>query len=123
MSVNFHIKTKNNLDLTPEITSQIHSKLDVIEKFLSPSGDQEVLAEVEIGLRSQHHKKGDVYLAEVNVSCDGKMYRARTHSSSVESALDDLKDEISKVIKRKKGKRVDVRRTGERLVKKLLRRK
>lgn len=122
MAINFQIKTKN-LDLTPDITNQIHSKLEVIEKFLSPSDNQKVLAEVDIGLRSQHHKKGNVYRAEVNVSCDGKIYRAVTKAISIESALDELKDEIGRVIRRKREKNKDIRRAGARLIKKILRRK
>lgn len=122
MAINFHIKTKD-LDLTPEITSQVHEKLGVIEKFLAPSGDQKVLAEIEIGLRSKHHQKGDVYRAEANVTCDGDMFRASTNASSISAALDELKDEIGKTIRRKKGKGFDLRRSGARLIKNILRRK
>lgn len=121
MGVNFHIKTKD-LDLTPEVNSQVHEKLGVIEKYLEAKGDKEVLVEVEIGLRSKHHKKGDVYRAEVNVSSDGEFYRAVSKRSSIAEALDDLKDEIGKVIRRKEGRKDSLFRKGGRLIKNLLRR-
>ncbi len=120
MTINFHIKT-TNLDLTPDVSSQVHDKLSVIEKYLSAE-DKEVLAEVEIGLISNRHKKGDVYRAEINVSSDGNLYRSVSKKSSVSEVLDDLNDQIGKVIKRNKNKKDSLLRKGGRLIKKILRR-
>ncbi len=118
MSVNFHIKTKN-MDLTPDVSAQVHSKLDVIEKFLTPHEDLQVLAEVEVGIDSTHHQKGDVYIAEVNVTARGDMYRASAKGESVAVALDKLKDEISRVISRSENKKNTAFRRGSRLIKKM----
>lgn len=120
MAINFHIKT-TNLDLTPEVSSQVHDKFSVIEKYLEVGGDKEILAEVELGLISKHHKKGDVYRGEINVSSDGNFYRAVSKKSSINEAIDELKDEIVKVIKRKTNKKDSLFRKGGRLVKKMLR--
>lgn len=121
MAINFHIKT-TNIDLTPDVSSQVHEKLSVIEKYLSVEGDKQVLAEVEIGLISKHHKKGDVYRGEINVSSDGNLYRAVAKRTSVSEVVDELKDEIGKVIKRKTTKRDSLFKQGGRLFKKMLRR-
>jgi len=118
MSVNFHIKTKN-MDLTPDVSAQVHDKLDVIEKFLTPHEDQQVLAEVEVGLVSTHHQKGEVYRAEVNVSTRGDMYRASAKGESISAAIDTLKDEISKVIRRSENKKNTLFKKGSRLIKKM----
>lgn len=120
MAINFHIKT-TNIDLTPEVSSQVHEKLSVVEKYLSVEGDKEILAEVEIGLVSKHHKKGDVYKGEINVSSDGNFYRAVTKKSSIAEVMDELKEEIAKVIKRKTNKKDSLFRKGGRLFKKMLR--
>lgn len=119
MAINFHIKT-TNIDLTPEVSSQVHEKLSVVEKYLSVDGDKEILAEVELGLVSKHHKKGDVYRGEINVSSDGNFYRAVTKKSSVVEVMDDLKDQIGKVIKRKTNKKDSLFKKGGRLFKKML---
>jgi ribosome-associated translation inhibitor RaiA len=121
MAINFHIKT-TNIDLTPDVSSQVHEKLSVIEKYLSVEGDKQVLAEVEIGLISKHHKKGDVYRGEINVSSGGNLYRAVAKRTSVSEVVDELKDEIGKVIKRKTTKRDSLFKKGGRLFKKMLRR-
>lgn len=121
MAINFHIKT-TNIDLTPDVSSQVHEKLSVIEKYLPVESDREILAEVEIGLDSKHHKKGDVYRGEINVSSDGNFYRAVTKRSSISEVMDELKDEIGKVIKRKTTKKDSLFKKGGRLFKKMLRR-
>lgn len=121
MAINFHIKT-TNIDLTPEVSSQVHEKLSVIEKYLPVEDHDQVLAEVEIGLVSKKHKKGDVYKGEINVSSHGNFYRAVTKKNSVAEVIDDLKDEIGKVIKRKSNKRDSLFKKGGRLFKKMLRR-
>jgi ribosome-associated translation inhibitor RaiA len=120
MAINFHIKT-TNIELTPEVSSQVHEKLSVIEKYISVEDDKQVLAEVEIGLVSKKHKKGDVYRGEINVSSDGNLYRAVTKKSSVAEVIDDLKDQIGKVIKRKSNKRDSLFKKGGRLFKQMLR--
>jgi len=121
MAINFHIKTKD-IDLTPDISSQIHDKLGAIEKFLVPQEGQTILAEVDIARRQKKKRKGDVYRAEVNVSLAGMMYRAVTKGESITAALDELKDEISKVVRRDQGKQNTQLRSGQRLLKKLFRR-
>lgn len=122
MSINFHIKTKDH-DLTPQITSDVHEKLGVIEKYLDTAGDKTVLAEIEIGLRSKRHQKGDIYRAEINLSSNGRMYRAVTRSSTITEALDDLKDEITKQLRRNKDKKESMFLKGARQIKKMLKRK
>ncbi|MCB9805594.1 ribosome-associated translation inhibitor RaiA [Candidatus Nomurabacteria bacterium] len=116
MSINFQIRTKD-LDLTPEITNYIHEKLGVIEKFVSPDVDTEILAQVEVALRSKHHQKGDIYKAEIVFTHDGQKYTASTKAGDVFSAIDELKDEISKRVRRSKNKGESLFRKGARAIK------
>jgi len=121
MALKIHIKTKD-LDLTPELSSLIHERMDVLKKFIDTEGDKDILVEVEVGRRLLGKNKGNVYRAEANVSGDGNVYRATTKSQSVTDALDDLKDEITRVVKRRQNKKNDLARRGGRMIKKLLRR-
>ena len=121
MAINFHIKT-TNIDLTPDVSSQVYEKLSVLDKYLPVSGDKEILAEVDLALVSKHHKKGDVYKGEINVSADGEFYRAVSKKSSVSEVFDDLKDQIGKVVKRRVNKKDSLMRKGGRLIKRMLRR-
>jgi len=107
------------MDLTPDVSAQVYDKLNVIEKFLTVVGDQQILAEVEVGMDSTHHQKGQVYRSEVNVSSDGKMYRAAATGESMTASLDQLKDEISKVIRRSENKKETLFKKGGRAIKNL----
>lgn len=120
MNINFHIKTKN-IDLTPEINAQVHDKLIAIEKFVNTSGDHEVLAQVEIKLRSKHHKKGDIYKTELNLISSGSKYYASAKAGTVDEALDILKEEIIKQLRRSKDKKEHLFKRGSRHIKRMLR--
>lgn len=120
MAINFHIKT-DGFDLTPDVTSYIHEKLGVIEKYLGNVENKEVLAEVEVGRRLKGQNKGDVFRAEINLTHEGKMYRAVTKAGDIFSALDELKDEIGKEVKRSLNKKEDIFRRSARKLKEMLR--
>lgn len=119
MKINFHIKTTNH-DLTPDIASQVYEKLGVIEKYLNTTGDHETLAEVEIGLLSNHHKKGDIYRSEINLNYDGERYRATSENQSISESLDNLKDEILRQLAKHKDRKNNLFLKGAREIKKIL---
>jgi len=121
MKINFHIKTTNH-DLTPDIVSEVHEKMGVIEKYINISGDTEVLAEVEIGLLSNHHKKGDIYRSEINLKYDGERYRATSENQSISESLDSLKDEISRQLAKHKDRKNNFFLKGAREIKRILKR-
>lgn len=115
-----NIKTKD-IELTSEIRSKVEEKIAHIEKFLNPTDDQEIIADVEVGKKfGEHHQKGDVYRAEINLNCDGKFYRAESTSFDIIVAIDETTSEIVKQIRRKDGRRRDLIRRGGKKIKKML---
>ena len=111
MSINIIIKTKN-FDLTPSLKDRVHHKVNSLEKFINPREDQEVIAEVDIGLISKHHKKGDKYRAEINLNCDGRQLRSVSKCPDMFVAIDDCCSEMNSRIRRSKTKRFDLMRRG-----------
>jgi len=111
------------MDLTPQITDYIHEKLSVVEKYINPEMDEEILAEIEVGIISKHHKKGDVYMAEINLTSKGKQYRAVSKTGDLYASIDNLKDQISKSLRRSKDKKGTLFIRGARKIKSLLKRK
>jgi putative sigma-54 modulation protein len=121
MAINFNIKT-TNMDLTPALSSYVHEKIGTVEKYLNPEGDQEIKAQVEIGLRTRKHRNGDIYRAEVNLSFDGKKYRAVSKQEDMNAAIDSVKDEITRIVRKRKEKGADMERKGSRILKRFLKR-
>jgi len=102
-----------NTELTSYLEKMIEEKLAEIEKMLKDFPD--LLAEIEVGLTSNHHQKGDIYRAEIQIQVPGKLLRAVSEKKDFRMALTDAKNEIKMQIKQYKDKKVSVKR---RIVKK-----
>ncbi len=118
--MNINIKS-TNFNMTPDVEEYITSKMKSVEKFLNTEADEEVLVEFEVE-RSTHHKNGDVFRAEANLSLKGIMHRAESSESDVRIAIDSVKDQIEKQIRRSKTKRFDLFEKGARKIKSMLKR-
>jgi len=66
-------------------------------------------AAVEIGKTSEHHNKGDVFFAEINVTIPGNMLRARVVTSDLYAAIDQAKDDMKRQLVDAKEKMIDGR--------------
>lgn len=107
--------------MTPDIEEYLTSRVNSVEKFLHIQSEEVVLAECEID-RSTHHKKGDVFRVEINLSVSGRLYRSEETNSDVRAAIDIAKDQLEKQIRRAKTKRFELFQKGARTIKKMLRR-
>jgi ribosomal subunit interface protein len=108
--------------MTPDIEEHIRNKMSSVRKFVQPSADDEVLIEFEVE-RSTHHKKGDVFHAEANVTHKGELFRSRTNKSDIRAAIDEVRDQIERQISKSRTRRSELIKRGARIIKKMLRRK
>ena len=118
--MNINIKS-TNFNMTPDIQEYITSKVSSVEKFLQAQANEEVLVEFEVE-RSTHHKKGDVFRAEANLTLNGIMHRAESTKPDVRTAIDGVKDQIEKQIRRSKTRRFELFEKGARAIKSMLKR-
>ena len=119
--MNINIKTKD-MDLSEALSEKVYQKVGSLEKFINPQGDQEILAEVEIGLRNKHHKKGEIYRAEINLNTGGKQLRAVSKSFDLYQAIDESASEMERRIVSSRGKEETLFRRGAAQAKALLKR-
>jgi ribosomal subunit interface protein len=106
--------------MTPDIEEYITNRVSSIEKFIHLPVDEYALAECEIS-RSTHHKKGEVFRMEINLTVKGKLYRSEEVSEDVRGAIDIAKDQIERQIKHSKTKRFELFEKGARIIKNILR--
>lgn len=118
--INIHIKS-TNFTMTPDIEEYITSRVSSVEKFLQHYQNENILVECEVE-RSTHHKKGDVFRVELNLSVKGKFFRSEERSIDVKAAVDIAKDQLEKQITRSKSKRFELFEKGARAIKNILRR-
>ncbi|MBI4120353.1 MAG: ribosome-associated translation inhibitor RaiA [Parcubacteria group bacterium] len=109
-----------NLSLTPSLRTYVEEALASVEK-LAADADQAAEARVEVGRSSHHHKKGEVFFAEVNLRIGGQVLRSRSEAWSVQAAVDEIKDDLRRELNKFKGKREAVYKRGARAVSKIFR--
>jgi len=107
-----------NIELTPAIRDYVDEKIGSIAKFLSePShsldecegepNDDLIEARVEVSKPSKHHLEGKVFYAEVNLKMGKNLMRATFEHDNLYVAIDRVRDEIERQIKKFKEKRAD----------------
>ena len=79
----------------------VDQKLGAFEKYLH--GNESITCDVEFE-RVAPSQKGKIFRVEVNCMIDGKMFRAEATEESFEQAIDEVRDELDKELRRAKGK-------------------
>ncbi len=108
-----------NIELTGAINDYLADKLSHLEKLVDHN-NEEVVAQVELGKDTKHHKHGEVFRAEINLHLPGKVLRAVAMSADLYAAIDEMKDEIVREVNTNRGKAEARHKRGGREVKNLL---
>lgn len=92
--MNINIETKN-LDITPSLRIYIEKKFSSFTRILERFEKNQVLAVwLELERVTRHHKKGDVFRAEVILHLPKKLLRAEGEFSNLRGALDIAKNKL-----------------------------
>ena len=105
--------------MTPAIAGYVQKKISAIEKYL-PAGAVDLVAQVEVGKSTQHHKSGEVFKAEVHLVGAGLDLYAVSEQSDLYAAIDLVKDDIVQNLLQLKGKHQTLSRKGAQLVKNMM---
>ena len=106
-----------NIDLTEELKKYILEKILHLEKFM-PEG-KEILVAAEVSKTTNHHRKGEVFYAEIQMDFPGKSLRATATREDLEAAILEARDEAEREIKKFKEKNEDLKHKRGRLLKKI----
>lgn len=107
-----------NIELTTAITDYVNKKIESIGKF-APSGE-EMIVYVEVGKTTNHHKQGNYFKAEFDVTIDGEKFFTGSEKSDLYKAIDDAKDEVVRKIKSNKKRKTTLFKRGAISVKKMV---
>ena len=108
----------SHMDLTEAIRDYVEKKVRTLEKFL----DANARIEAEVGKTTNHHKHGDIFRAELNISHQGKMTFVKAEEADLYAAIDKVRDEAAHVLTSKKDKRQSLFRRGAQKMKGMFRR-
>lgn len=116
-----NINTKAaGIELTPALQNYVSDKIGPLERFLSYDKDA-IIASVEIGKTTNHHKAGDFFRAEINLNYPGHTLRAEAEKEDLYAAIDVAKDSLAEEIRKINKKENTMVKRGGRLLKRLLR--
>ncbi len=105
------------IELTPALSDYAEKRLSTITKYTE--GDP--LIAVEIGKTTMHHRNGEVFRAEVNLTTAlGKQYRAVSEKADLYEAIDDIRTEIIREMKDGKSRSQTLFRRGATKIKDLV---
>ena len=99
------IKSKN-LEITPSITALIQKGMNGIKNMINAVQESAVLF-IEVEKDNGHHRKGDIFLAEVMVELPSKKLIAQSRGESLQSAITEVKAELKRELSKYKTKTVE----------------
>jgi len=91
-----------NIELNEAIRNYIEEKILSCEKFLNTKFDALARVEIEKGI---HHRKGDVFRAEINLRLPRNLVRVETKGKDLYLIITDLKYKLQTVLKKYKEKK------------------
>ena len=107
-----------NMELTNAISDYVNKKVESINKLVDQF--KEVIVYVEVGKTTNHHKQGDFFKAEFDVTIDGEKFFTVSEKSDLYKAIDDAKDQLISRIKNKKNRKSTLFMRGAISVKKMI---
>lgn len=108
----------NRMEITDAIRDYAEKKLGELDKYI-PEG---TLSEIQVELQktTDHHRKGDLFKVEANVILPGKKIRGESKEEDLYAAIDLLKDELKRDLRKYKDRQHDLQIRGGRSLKKRL---
>ena len=98
----------------------IEEKFSALDKLVAHYESPAMLAcEIEESIAVE--RAGAKYHAEGNLSVDGKLFRAEANNSTLEGAIDDVRDDLIRELQHSQGKKQGLMRRGGAAIKEMLR--
>ncbi len=117
--MNITIKTTPQ-DLIFSARDLIEGKLSSLDKLLErTTGPVSLSCEVEESIAVE--RSGARYRAEGNLSVNGQLFRAEATSNTLEGAVDQVRDELTREVQSAHGKRRSLLKRGGAALKRMLR--
>ncbi|MDP3646182.1 MAG: HPF/RaiA family ribosome-associated protein [bacterium] len=119
--MNTRIKA-TDYQITPEVSDYLNVRLLTLEKLLGGDADL-ARCEVELGRDAGNQRHGEhVWFAEITITAPNGMHaRATNRAASINAAIDDVKEEVERQLRREKQVHIRILRKGGAALKRLLR--
>ncbi len=117
--MNITIKAPQH-DLTLAMRELIEGKFSALEKLVAnPASPATLSCEIEESIAVE--RAGAKFRAEGNLRVDGKLFRAEGTSSTLEGAVDCVRDDLMREVRNARGKERGLMKRGGAAIKQMLR--
>jgi ribosomal subunit interface protein len=120
MNTKINIKG-TDLELTTELRNLVDEKISALEKFMSLTGDETPIADVELEKKYGDQKNGQIYRAEINLQFRGKFFRTESKKEDIKVAFNDAHDEMVRRVRKTREKKKDLFKRGAKSIKRMIR--
>lgn len=107
-----------NTNLDQGLSALVEQKFQSLGKFIGDETDVHCAVEFE---KETAHQSGAHFRVEANLTLKGKLFRAEASEESFEKAIDEVRDELDKELRRDNDKRGTLAKRGGRKLKEMLR--
>ena len=104
--------------LTPIINDYVVKRFSSLSKFVK---DDSVVCDVQLVKTTEHHRSGDIFTAEANINLHKDQVFAVAEKSDLYQAIDELRDELERILSSRKEKKITLFRRGAQKIKDMIR--
>lgn len=103
--------------LTPVIIEYTEKRLSSLSKFIK---NDATVCTVELIKTTNHHKSGDIFKAEGSMNIYGEDIYAVSEKEDLYQAVDELRDELERILSSRKDKKITLYRRGAQKIKSMM---
>ena len=106
-----------NTELEGRLQDLMEQRLHTLEKYLGDETD--IRCEVEFE-KVTSQNTGEIYRVETNLFVAGKLFRAESTEMNFEEAIDEVRNELDKELRRHNSKKDTMKKKGGQSIKKMM---
>lgn len=119
-SINISIKGRN-IELTTAVEKYARKRVSSLEKYIKMEEDTTVFAQVELGKEVRDQMTGDIFVASIDLDIAGVVHHVEVEQNDLYVAIDEMKNEVARIIRSSQDKKKDLFRRGSLKIKEMLR--
>ena len=119
-NINISIKGRN-IELTNAVEKYARKKVSTLEKHIKMKEDTTVFAQVELGKEVRDQMTGDIFVASIDLDVAGEVYHVEVEQNDLYAAIDEMKSEVTRVVRSSQNKKKDLFRRGSLKIKEMFR--
>ena len=103
--------------LTPDLIAYTEKRFMSLSKFIN---NADATCVVELTMETKHHSSGNICKAEASIDPNGDMVYAVTENTNFEQAIDELRDEMERILSSRKERKITLFRRGSQKIKAMI---